>query len=216
MDDREWMYSRRSSFGQWTDEWIKKTDAFLETVFRSAKGARKVWCPCSSCENGLRQTKTDMGKHLCKYGFMLGYIRWTLHGEADRMRDEVVTQHVVEFEDEGGVADMLDDFHDGNLGEGRRQDEEELEATAKAYYDMLDAAQKPLYEHTNVSQLDAIGRLMDLKSQLNMSRAGFDVMLTVFGSILPKDHILPKNMYESQKMLRALKMPYEPIHACEC
>jgi hypothetical protein len=48
-----------------------------------------------------------------------------------------------------------------------------------------------------------------------MSRAGFDVMLTVFGSILPKGHILPKNMYESQKLLRALKMPYEPIHACE-
>jgi hypothetical protein len=79
------------------------------------------------------------------------------------MRDEVVRQRVAEFEDEGGVADMIDDFHDGNFIEGRSEDEEP-EATAKAYYDMLEAAQKPLHEQTNVSQLDAIGRLIDLKS----------------------------------------------------
>jgi hypothetical protein len=39
-------------------------------------------------------------------------------------------------------------------------------------------------------------------------------MLAVVGSLLPEDHILPKNLYESQKLLRALKMPYEHIHAC--
>jgi hypothetical protein len=39
-------------------------------------------------------------------------------------------------------------------------------------------------------------------------------MLTVFGSMLPEGHILPKSMYEAQKILRALKMPYEQIQAC--
>jgi hypothetical protein len=47
---------------------------------------------------------------------------------------------------------------------------------------------------------------MALKSQYSM--------LTVIGSLLPEDHILPKSMYESQKLLHALKMPYEQIHAC--
>jgi hypothetical protein len=47
-----------------------------------------------------------------------------------------------------------------------------------------------------------------------MSRDCFDAMLTVISSLLPEDHILPKSMYESQKLLRALKMPYEQIHAC--
>ena len=32
---------------------------------------------------------------------------------------------------------------------------------------------------------------------------------TVVGSLLPDGHILPKSMYEAQKLLRALKMPYE-------
>jgi hypothetical protein len=83
------------------------------------------------------------------------------------------------------------------------------EASAKAYYDMLSTAQKPLHGRTRVSQLDGIGRVMALKSQYSMSRDCFNAMLTVIGSLLPEDHILPKSMYESQKLLRALKMfPY--------
>ena len=38
-------------------------------------------------------------------------------------------------------------------------------------------------------------------------------MLTVVGSLLSDGHILPKSMYEAQKLL-ALKIPYEQIHAC--
>ena len=79
---------------------------------------------------------------------------------------------------------------------------------------MLSAAQQPLHGHTKVCQLDAIARLMAVKSQFSLSREAFDVMLTAVGSLLPDGHILPKSMYEAQKLLRALKMPYEQIHAC--
>ena len=47
-----------------------------------------------------------------------------------------------------------------------------------------------------------------------MSRPGFDKMLAVIGTLLLEGHILPKRMYESQKLLQALKMPNEQIHAC--
>jgi hypothetical protein len=90
---------------------------------------------------------------------------------------------------------MLNDFHEAHFGEGCR--EEEPEATAKAFYDMMSTAQKPLHGQTTVSQLDAIGRVMALKSECNMSRDAFDGMLTVIGSLLPEGHILPKSMYES-------------------
>jgi hypothetical protein len=92
--------------------------------------------------------------------------------------------------------------------------DDEPEPTAKAFYDMFDAAQKPLHGMTKVSQLDAIGRVMAFKSQYSMSRDAFDGLLTVIGSLLPDDHVLPKSMYEAQKLLRALKMTYEQIHAC--
>jgi predicted Zn-ribbon and HTH transcriptional regulator len=55
---------------------------------------------------------------------------------------------------------------------------------------------------------------MAFKSQYNMSQDAFDDLLMVIGSLLPEDHVLPKSIYEAQKLLRALKMMYEQIHAC--
>ena len=89
-----------------------------------------------------------------------------------------------------------------------------MEAAAQAFYDTMDSAQKPLHDRSMVSQLDAIGCLMGLKSELNLSRSSFDKMLAVIGTLLSEGHILPKSMYESKKLLHALKMPYEQIHAC--
>jgi hypothetical protein len=73
------------------------------------------------------------------------------------------------------------------------------------------AAQKPLHPHTEVTQLDAVARLMDFKCQSNLSRDKFDALLVVIGSILPKGHILTKSFYESTKILSSLKMTYEKI-----
>jgi hypothetical protein len=73
---------------------------------------------------------------------------------------------------------------------------EEMEPTAKAFYDMMSSAQKPLHDRTSVSQLDAIGRLMGFKSKCSMIREHFDGMLTVIGNLLQDGHILPKSMYE--------------------
>ena len=87
--------------------------------------------------------------------------------------------------------------------------DDEPEPTAKAFYDMFDATQKPLHGQTKVPQLVAIGRVMAFKSKYSMSRDTFDGLLTVIGSLLPDDHVLPKSMYEAQKLLRALKMTYE-------
>jgi hypothetical protein len=55
---------------------------------------------------------------------------------------------------------------------------------------------------------------MGLKSDLNMSREGFDKVLAVVGTLLLKNHVLPKSMYEAHKLLKALKMLYEQIHVC--
>ena len=71
------------------------------------------------------------------------------------------------FDADAKVADMLDDFHKGQFDEGREK--EEMEAAAQAFYDMMDSAQKPLHDRSMVSQLDSIGRLMGLKSELNLS-----------------------------------------------
>jgi hypothetical protein len=157
MEDREWMYTL------WRDEkdydllFIVMVKEFLKHAFgKSAEGHSLVVCPCSGCDNRGRKDRTTMGKHIVKFGFTTSYYRWIHHGEADRIREEVVRSRLEAFDDDAGVADMLDDTHQAQFAEGR--DKVEMEAAADAFYKMLDSAQRPLYEHTNVSQLDAIGR----------------------------------------------------------
>ena len=104
-------------------------------------------------------------------------------------------QRIEDYDADAGVGDMLNDYHKAHFDEGRR--EEEPEPNIKAYYDMLSPAQQPLHGHAKVSQLDAIARLMVVKSQFSLSREAFDVMMTVVGSLLPDGHILPKSMHEA-------------------
>ena len=198
---------------EYTDERFRKTKAFLNKAFGKASSSHLLEpCPCSKCANRRRINRVDMGKHLVKNGYMPGYTRWIYHGEAHRTREEVVRPRVEAFDDDAGVPDLLDDVHQA-LGVDERE-KEEMEAATKAFYEMMNSAQKPLYDRSSVSELDAIGRLMALKSELNISRDGFDKMLIVIGTLLPEGHILPKCMYDSQKLLRALKIPYEQIYAC--
>ena len=72
-------------------------------------------------------------------------------------------QCVEDYDADAGVADMLNDYHEAQFAEGCTEDEPE--ATTKAFYDMFDAAQKPLHGKTKVSQLDAIGRKGEIEKQ---------------------------------------------------
>ena len=63
-----------------------------------------------------------MGEHLVKYGFTPDYTRWIFHGEAHRMRDEVIRQHIDECDAAGGIGDMLDDYEGAHFGEGPQEE----------------------------------------------------------------------------------------------
>ena len=106
------MYTGSASQGQVTNEWIDKTDAFLEQAFgMAAKGASKICCSYSKCANRKRQMKKVMGEHLWKNGFTVDYTWWVYHGEADRLR-EVVRPCVKDYDADARVADMLNDYHE--------------------------------------------------------------------------------------------------------
>ena len=118
MDDRQWMYTGRPSQATMTNEWIQKTNDFLERAWGQAEGSNILWCPCIRCGNKKQKTKKIMGQHLCKYGFTIDYTRWIFHGEVHRMRDEVVRQRIDDCDADGGVGDMLHDYHEAHFSEG--------------------------------------------------------------------------------------------------
>lgn len=200
-----------------TGEWIQKTKEFIESAF-DKKRHDIAWCPCRDCSNKKQQTKETVGKHLVKYGFTPFYHTWDFHGETKSKRartDGAGGSHGMgEFDT--GIDDCLEDFRNAHAPENPvvEETQEEGEKSTKQFYEALFAAQKPLHELTEVTQLDAIARLMAFKCDRNLCRDGFDDLLAIVGSLLPANHLLTKNMYESVKILRALKMPYEQIHSC--
>jgi hypothetical protein len=166
MEDCEWMYMGPVTRNDVTPEWITKTDADLERTFgEAAKGASLVPCSCNKCANRNRKTKATRD-HIWKNGFTPDYTWWIFHGEAHRTREEVVRQRIEDYDADAGVADMLNDYHVAQFVKGCTEDEPE--ATTKVFYDMFDAAQKPLHGKSKVSQLDAIGRIMMFKLQYNL------------------------------------------------
>jgi hypothetical protein len=171
MDNREWMYMGRPSQAEITPERMDKTEGFLNQVFgKVANGARDTFCPYSECGNRKRKTRKVMREHLCKYGFTPNYTRWVFYGEAHRTREEVVRPRLEAFDANGGVAGWLGDFHEATFAERpTEEEEEEPEPTANAFYEMLSSTQKLHMTRQQFSQLDAIGHLMGLKSQYNMS-----------------------------------------------
>ena len=110
------------------------------------------------------------------------------------------------------IEKLLDDIRRADPREDPNS--EEPPESPEEYHAALFAAQKPLHAHTKVTQLDGIACLMALKENHNMSIICFNEFLSVIASLLPKENILPKNMYESNKILSSLKMSYEQIHAC--
>jgi hypothetical protein len=142
MDNRQWMYSGRRSKSDFSDEWLHKTDAFLNHAFGPARrGEMKILCPCSRCGNRRRQDKENMGKHLLNHGFTSDYTRWIYHGEVDHLREEAVRPRLQGFDADAGVADLLDDFQEAQYAAGRT--EEEMEKIAKAFYDMMFGTETP-------------------------------------------------------------------------
>jgi hypothetical protein len=109
-----------------------------------------------------KKIKEVHGRRYLEEWIYAGLSRWIFHGEAHRTREEVLRQRVEDYDTDAGVADMLNDYQEAQYTEGCMDDEPE--PTAKAFYYMFDAAQKPLHGQTKVSQLDAIGRVMAFKS----------------------------------------------------
>jgi hypothetical protein len=100
----------------------------LEQGFgEGAKVVRLVPCPCSKCANRKRKTKKAI-EYIWKNEFTRDHTRWIFHGEAHRTREEVVRQHMEDYDVYAGVADMLNDYHEAQFFKERMEDEPEATA----------------------------------------------------------------------------------------
>jgi hypothetical protein len=134
---------------------------------------------------------------------MPGYNVWTFHGES-------------------GTRVIADDEHDCDTGDIDRMDEmieaiqEEVTkdcpiVEVEVFFKLLKALEEPLHEHTEVTLLAFITRLMAIKSKYFFSNNCYNDLVKLISDILLKPHSVPKYMYQSKKIMSALGLKYEKI-----
>jgi hypothetical protein len=82
-------------------------------------------------------------------------------------------------------------------------------------FDMLRASEEPLYEHTTVSVLAFVTRITSIKSKFTFLNKCYNELLSLISDVLPSNHKMPKDMYQSEKLLPALSTEYEKIDVCK-
>uniref|UniRef100_A0ACD5ZBG1 Uncharacterized protein n=1 Tax=Avena sativa TaxID=4498 RepID=A0ACD5ZBG1_AVESA len=193
-----------------TQAWQHGLDNFLEHAFSlpDALVDGESHYPCTKCFCRHKRKRDEMTRHLCHNGFVLGYDRWTSHGEYD-------TPEVIEQDNDADVDRMDDMLIDAIAAEGVSVGDEPTEA-AKKFYEILVEADKPLHEKTTQSRLSIVGRLMTIKTQHNLSESCYNDIMSVIHDIVGDDAAkdLPVNFHRSKKLVHSLAMPYVKIHAC--
>ena len=85
---------------------------------------------------------------------------------------------------------------------------------AQKFYDMLDAAQRPIWPDSRMTELEAAVRLMSIKSNYNVSHNCFDEFAGLMKEACPDENSLPSNFFEVKKIVGKLGLTAEKIDCC--
>ena len=72
-----------------------------------------------------------------------------------------------------------------------------------------------LWPGCKVAQLEAATELLSLKSKLNLSERGYDMVSDFCRRISHRESSLPTSFYETKKLVEGLGLPYEAIECCK-
>jgi hypothetical protein len=84
-------------------------------------------------------------------------------------------------------------------------------AEVEAFFKLLKALEESLHKHTEVTLLTFITWLVAIKSNYFFSNNCYNSLMKLINDILSKPHKVPKNMYQSKKMISTLGLKYEKI-----
>jgi hypothetical protein len=191
------MYEGWKKRGALSSEWVAKTDALLDHAFSRSKTGTDVRCPCSKCRNIYFLDRRTMSIDLCKNGYIPGYEVWVHHSEDP-------PPHIVldvQSHEEGNydrMEEMLDDVRHELLpvdSENPPQPSDYEDPPAlevHMFFELLKAVEEPLHEHTQVTVLVFVTRLMAIKSTFAFSNNCYKELLNLISDVLPDNHKIPR------------------------
>jgi hypothetical protein len=207
---RGWMYGGWKKSGAHTMEWMNKTHEFIGRAF-SGPPDEGLKSPCSRYRNTLRHDKRTLTLYLCKFGFMPSYEVWTHHGKTIHQR----TASVAEEEEDRSGGDRMDEMLDAIRSELKTNHEDPATPEVQKFFNMLRASEESLHEHMIVSVLTFVTCITSIKSKFAFSNKCYKELLSLISDVLSSNHKMPKDMYESKKLLSAFGMEYEKIDVCK-
>jgi hypothetical protein len=167
--------------------------------------AEKIKCPCVKCQNVRCFDKIILTKHLVRNGFTSDYEMWVFHGEkytavaAEGSRNDRVG------------ANRMDNMLEAIRPEFDLDTEDPPTPKVEEFFRLLKASEESLHEHTKVTWLAFVTRLMAIKSKFFFSNNCYNELLKLIGDVLPNPNKLPKDIYHSKKLVKGLDMDYEKI-----
>ncbi|XXG86159.1 hypothetical protein AAC387_Pa11g1107 [Persea americana] len=210
--DKSWMQKSKVSL-----DYLNGVKKFLDFAFDHTTNGDKIQCPCIKCCNKFYKNREKVHGDLLWNGKMKRYIHWMSHGEDNG--DEYISDESDEGDDIHGM--LQDTFGMSNLvgGDDNEIPEEstpdELNMEVQKFYELLKEAKIELYPRcTKFSKLSLIERLFHLKCINGWSNKSFDMLLELLKEGLSVSEMLPKNHYESKKILRDHGLHYKKIDDC--
>ncbi|KAM0013959.1 putative Transposase-associated domain-containing protein [Helianthus debilis subsp. tardiflorus] len=227
LPNRDWMYTKRTTSNDFFNPTFQLyVNDFLDFAFTNAPKIQKeliegpevfkIRCMCAKCQNLRFKSRDVVEGHLYVKGFVEDFKVWYVHGESfstqdmGRCSNPVLSQHVGRDNDED-VGEYTE--YEEMVIESMHQDPNE---NTKAFYTMLSQPNQPLWPGSeNASILSTATRLLNWNSDCNVSDSTFDKLPLIIKDILPDGAKLPRNFYETKKMLKLLELSSQRIHVCE-
>jgi hypothetical protein len=197
----------------------------------------KMFCPCRKCKNTKFARTETVWNHLLNRGFTPHYYIWFHHGEGygggnDEASSSNYNNVGVNLAESSNLHDVGDKNEVHGVIEHDRMHEmvtsafqetntepvvdETPNLDSKRFYDMLDAANQPIYEgcREGLSKLSLAARMMNIKTECNSSQSCMNMWTELFKEYLPEDNVCAESYYEIQKLVFSLGLPCETIDVC--
>jgi hypothetical protein len=139
---------------------------------------------------------------------MLNYLMWNQHGEVHAP----ATAESDGSDDEDRMDYMIVDIGiEYDIGSGDQHPPLEVHN----FYRLLAASDEKVHDDTNLIVLQAVTRLMGIKLKYNFSNQCYNDIMKLIINLIPAKHNMPKDLYQSKKIVASLGMNYEKIDVCK-
>ena len=160
-------------------------NSFLAFAFINSAIGNKILCSCRKCVNSFWREASEVREHLICDGFLKGYRRWTLHGEAsssfENRGENDGPDFIEEHNEDDDISEFLRDLACGLDDKGDMEDDgsfeppnKDLEAIKKL---AVDNNQELYPGCTKYSKLRFLVRLLHIKLIGGWTDRSFDLLV---------------------------------------